>query len=236
MHNIIELANNVRNLMEQITDIGASRERLQALRTRAKQIQKVREIIDDANTARSLLEAAEVEVSARPQATKKLIAKCHHVIEGFENNWEKTAKDKALSQTFIEPTKEYAVAKMGLGLKQDWQSFVDELSPPIKRAWIDGLPDAGPLGEAKANVSDHLAKLNELRTDMPKSVEDVARVREISGAASRIFDELDDIPEAVRNFLMSASRAGAKVDDFTDDVRAWMTEHDMINRLRIRLG
>jgi hypothetical protein len=236
MQNLIELSNDVKDLMEQLTDIGASRERLQALNTRATQIQKIREVIDNADVARAVLEKAKVELRGRPSASKKLIKKCHQVMEGFETNWEKIVRDKTLSSTFIDHAKDHAEKKIAQELKQDWRNFVAEMSPPITRDWLDNLPNSGPLGDAKEAVSVHLAELQELRADLPEDTAVVARVREVSGAAANIFGELDDIPEAVRNFLMSASGAGAKIDDLTDDIRAWMTEHDMMDRLRIRLG
>lgn len=235
MPNLIELANNVKNLMGQLTDIDANRERVQALNTRSAQIQKVRMIIDEADRVRAILVDAKVALTKKPVASKNLIDKCQHVIEGIEKNWEKTLRDKHLSMTFIEPAREHAEKKNFNDLKKDWGKFVEQNSPRISNVWLRTLPDSGPLGDAKQNLTRYLEELLELRDDLPKNSDIVARVREISEEATNIFSELEDIPEPVREFLGAASGTGAKLDDLTDEVRAWMVEHGMIDRLRIRL-
>ncbi|MDA8637291.1 hypothetical protein N9L49_01585 [Rhodospirillales bacterium] len=236
MQNIIELASEVKSLMDELSDIGASRDRLQALNSRAVQIHKIREIIDEADTVRDLLNEENVHVRKKPSASKKLIKKCDQVIEGFKDDWEKTVRDKNLSSTFIDPAKEHVEKRVFIELRQDWHEFVNEMSPPITKAWLNSLPHTGPLGEAKENVSKYLEEFKDFNAEMPKDVDTIARVRKVSEAAKNIFDDLDDIPSTVRSFLVSASSTGAKIDDLTEDVRAWMTEHKMMDRLRVRLG
>ena len=236
MHDLIELAKDVKGLMEQWSDIGESRDRLRALQTRANQIHKVRELIDDLKDARVILMRAGVELRKGPSASRQLIKKCQKVREGFEKDWEKTARDKTLNPYFIDPVKAHVENKIDRELKQDWSEFIDRLSPPISNRWLNGLPDNGPIGDAKGKATIHFEELRKLRSVLPNEVDTVERVREITEQAKDIFSELDEIPEPVRSFLASASTTGAKMDDLTKEVRAWLTKNEMIERLRIRFG
>ncbi|MBO6947188.1 MAG: hypothetical protein JJ855_04330 [Rhodospirillales bacterium] len=236
MQNLIELAGDVKNLMDQLDNLGASQERLLALNSRATQIHKVREVIDEANTTRTILVKAGVDLQERPAASKKLIKKCEQVRESFAENWEKTLGEKTLVTNLIEPSRDHAAKNVTQKLNDDWRAFVDETAPQISGSWLNSLPDSGDIGRAKKDVTECLQEIKDLRSDLPQDETAIKRVRDLSKKARSIFDTLDGIPEAVRAFLRAASGHGAQLDDLTDEVREWLGEHEMLDRLCIRFG
>ncbi|MEQ8506194.1 MAG: hypothetical protein RIC85_04855 [Gammaproteobacteria bacterium] len=222
--------------MEHLDDVGASRERLQALSSRAIQIQKVREIVDTTNSTRATMKRAKVTLRDRPSASKKLINKSRQVTESFKEDWEKALGDRTLVTNFIDPAREHLAKNVTQALKEDWRKFVDETSPQIPQDWLNSLPDGGELGQAKNDIVDCLQDIQALRADLPADETSIATVSDLSEKARTIFESLDGIPESVRSFLRSASGRGARLNELTDEVRAWLSEHEMIDQVRIRFG
>ncbi len=233
MRNLIELSKEVQTLMQQIIDIDANRDRLQALNTRAKMIHDIRQKFDEAKAARATLIEGRVTVSSMPKASKQLINKSRQVIAGFEKDWEKTVREASLSKIFIELAKDHTERKVLQELKKDWRTYVDSEAPPIKQDWLDRLPDSA-FGEAKRSISKLLDEIQDLRADLPDNVASVSRVKESAKEAGDIFADLDNIPPMIRGFLGKAARGEARIDELTEEVGKWLSEHDMLDQLRIR--
>ena len=235
MGNLIELANEVQGLMQVFDDIGSQRERLRELNTRTKMIHDIRVMVDEAEFSRRKMLDAGIHVGAMPKASKVLIAKSHKVKVDFDKNWEKVISDKKLSPNFIDPAKQHFDKKVLKSLRDVWREYVNAEAPDISKNWLDRLPDSA-FGNHKRTLFNLLEEINRLRSKLPTDILSVERVKSAAEEASKIFAELDSIPETVRTFLAKAARGDAQVTDLSDDVRKWLDEHEMLSQLRIRFG
>lgn len=72
---------------------------------------------------------------------------------------------------------------------------------------------------------------------IPESFEDFEKVDRLIEQLKQCWDRLDadEVPEAVLNFLRIAANEGATLSLLTPEVKDWLTKHDLIDSLRIRL-
>jgi hypothetical protein len=235
MQNLIELANQVQELMQQFVDIGKERERLRALNTRAQMIRAIRVKVGEVEDYRNKMGEGGIALAPMPKASKALIATSHKVEDAFRNNWEKAVNSSTLKTHFIDPTNEHVEKKLLKGLHDSWREYVDDEAPAIKKDWLDRLPNRG-FGDAKKNISVLLAEISGLRSELPADVLSIKRVKKAAEEAGTIFAELDSIPETVRAFLAKAARGDALITDLSEDVTQWLGDHEMLNQLRVRFG
>jgi hypothetical protein len=235
MNNLIKLANAVHVLMQQSDDIGAERNRVQALDTRAKMIHRIREKCDITKESRSNLIEAGVPVKPTPKASRQLINRSKKIQADFEKDWEKTVKDPSIKTNFIDPADEHVDNKILRSLREDWRSYVDSQTPDIKLDWLKRLPDS-VFGEAKRDIFELLGEISELGRSLPEDRSTVARIIVAAKKAGERFATVDQIPEPVRLFLAKATRGDALIVDLSDDVSEWLAKNDMLDELRIRFG
>ncbi|MBE9119631.1 hypothetical protein IQ269_02135 [Tychonema sp. LEGE 07199] len=72
---------------------------------------------------------------------------------------------------------------------------------------------------------------------IPQSSEDFEKVDRLIEQLKQCWDKLDadEVPEAVLNFLRIAANEGATLSLLTPEVKDWLTKHDLMDALRIRL-
>lgn len=235
MSNLIKRAEDVRNLMQQYSDIGAERERLQVLTTRTKMIRDIRVKFDEAQASVSILRDAGVPLRPLSKASSALIMRCKKVRADFDKNWEKTVRETSIKTNLIDPASDHIDRKIQKNLRDEWRAYVDERAPKFTKASLAPLSSSG-FGDAVDAISKLLDEISGLRDDLPQDRASISRVQEAANEASELFEELEKIPEAARNFLAKAARGDALITDLSDEVKAWLAEHQMLEQLRIQFG
>jgi hypothetical protein len=111
---------------------------------------------------------------------------------------------------------------------------IQQAAPEAMLSFWETIPD---LKNDVAKVRGFLAKLEQkgdVLADPEKLERLLAGAAEIEPTLARL-DGLD-APPAVQSFLKSARISGARWGQFTDEVRDWLEDHEMLENLRIRLG
>jgi|GEM_PF-3735937 len=232
MVNLIDLAGEVQELMQQYGDIGTERERMQILNTRAKSIRDIRDKYDAAIVSSSMLHETNIPVRPFAKASRALINKCEKIKEGIEKNWDKTIRDPSIKANFIDPVDDHIDKKIGKNLKEDWRSYIDAKAPKITKASLEPL--ASGFGDTVEKIAGLLEEISQFREVLPGNLEQIAHVQQAAKEASEAFEKLDKIPEAVRTFLAKAAKGEALLTDLSEDVKDWLIEYKMLAHLRIQ--
>ncbi|REE06567.1 hypothetical protein B0G71_8247 [Paraburkholderia sp. BL27I4N3] len=122
---------------------------------------------------------------------------------------------------------------------QDWKRYFNDslfagLSPDRRRATLNQNHPGNKASMER--YSDLYSRFNKYRNTIPLTVEALNEVRECSDNLSQItFVEVEDMPDSVRRFFdASATSAGAGLALFTDEVKGWLQDHDLIGSYVVR--
>lgn len=123
--------------------------------------------------------------------------------------------------------------------QQDWKRYFSDslfagLSADRRRSTLNqNLPGNKASME---RYSELYARFNKYRNTIPPTVESMQEVHECSEQLSKItFVEVEDMPASVRKFFdASATSGGASLSLITDEVKAWLQDHNLIGSYVVR--
>jgi hypothetical protein len=129
--------------------------------------------------------------------------------------------------------------------------FVEEARRAVSAAWIARIRDrvggisdmqvlAGVLGqipghqEQQGILEQALRPVNQLTDTLPTSGSEAALASAAAAVDAAFRNAFGDAE--VREFLLAASRSGARLDQLTPTVRAWIEENGAADLMRISIG
>ena len=235
---LLAYAQRILHLAERVRDAQRVAREAERYYERKERVDGLVEELEPLVRAQRLLAEAEIPFKGTPHGAgtySDTAARYRDVDEAFNAD---------PSSVFGTPFREAAerTDKIVTGLRrrllEGWAAYVDRVVPmqdPEQLEVFARLP-------AFAEVVDQLLALYRdraaLAEQLPQTEEDV---RAPEALASRVEDAWlllgGKAPEAVLDLLRAAdSRAGAPLSALTDEVRAWLEEHDLTDALRLRLA
>ena len=236
MANLETLISEVSKLKDIQKDTSAGMEASEALKTRSNQVSKLIQLIDQYEQQKQVLKDTSVPVSTPDPASKPLRARCASILESLEGDWIGTLKDPAFNTNFYDPAKAYIETRT-TSLKHDWRKYLDGIAPGIDRGLISALPKSGAIAHTAQRLTLLVDQITNAKSDIPETKEDVLELKKSCQAAAQLFNEIDGIPESVRNFLKAASSInGASIEMYNEEIKEWAEENNMTENLRLRFA
>lgn len=119
-----------------------------------------------------------------------------------------------------------------------WGAYVDELAPEPDASTLALIRTLTPLREVSRALDAVLERRTVLRNRLPSSEADVAAAQAIGTEIRAVWKEagLSDLDEEVRTFLREAGSGTATLAHLTAPVYAWLEEHVLAGRIRLRFA
>jgi hypothetical protein len=129
-----------------------------------------------------------------------------------------------------------AVIKHREGADEEWstmgQAVLDDCSEGFLRLYT-AVPDAEERAQKASALRARIASV----TTAPVEIEDLEGFKQAVDALRQLLDELRSValPSEVGRFLESALRGDARWAQLTPDVVEWLSEHEMLPTLRVKI-
>lgn len=123
-------------------------------------------------------------------------------------------------------------------LSQAWRRYRNQNKPSNNNEILNLLYKISAFKPTVERIRSLDLQIQELNS-IPQSSEDFERVDELIEQLKQCWDRLDadEVPEAVLRFLrVAATNEGATLRLLTPEVKDWLTKHNLIDSLRIRLN
>lgn len=123
-------------------------------------------------------------------------------------------------------------------LRTAWVAHVDKTIPRDQPELLDILAHIQAFAPQVSTIRKLYLDAARLRGILPEDDTHVFHVRELAAKIAAAWHSLegDGIPDVVLAFLKAAATDGATVDQLTPEVVSWLTERDLQQDVRIRLG
>ena len=106
----------------------------------------------------------------------------------------------------------------------------------MKKGKIIDITDYFEEGDESKNPQ-YIPQITNAKSDIPETKEDVLELKKSCQEAGQLFNEIDGIPESVRNFLKAASSInGASIEMYNEEIKEWAEENNMTENLRLRFA
>ncbi|MBE9163160.1 hypothetical protein [Tychonema sp. LEGE 06208] len=121
-------------------------------------------------------------------------------------------------------------------LSHAWRLYRTEKMPSTNQEFLKVLDKVSAFKPTIQRIR-YLELQIQGSNSIPESLEDFEKVDRLIEQLKQCWDRLDadEVPEAVLNFLRIAANEGATLSLLTPEVKDWLTKHDLIDSLRIRL-
>lgn len=146
------------------------------------------------------------------------------------------APDQAM-RTLLTDNPRSVAEKLNAQLLAAWATYIDEMLPEGNEELL-GLLTLIPALQAEMIELDRKWKtILAAKSELPNTAAALRRPAELAGQIRDLMAalKLQGVPDEVRTFLLRLAEGGAAIDDYTDVVRDWCLEHDVVRSLRIRL-
>jgi len=121
-------------------------------------------------------------------------------------------------------------------LNQSWLVYRSQKMPSTNNEILNLLDKVSAFKPTVQSIRNLDVQIRESNS-IPQSSEDFDKVDRLIEQLKQCWDRLDadEVPEAVLNFLRVAANEGATRSLLTPEVEDWLTKHNLIDCLRIRL-
>jgi hypothetical protein len=219
--------------LESLQHSLSERNTLQALRTRAEQINRTRQALETQLRLFELVEQLGGRFTSRPRASPTLRARPTVLKSRLEQNPSDVIDASQWDGSFMEPLGVFT-GRLQEAALASWQSLVDEKAPTVGDDVLNQFELAGFSRQVR-EVRAARDRIRQLRAQVPAADGALAEVVALSTAAARELATLQEVPPEVRAFIARASAGEASLDDLTEQVREWLRNRDMLKLIRISL-
>ena len=117
-----------------------------------------------------------------------------------------------------------------------WRQYRDQKMPNTNKEVLNVLDRVSAFKPTIQRIQDLDGQIQGSNS-IPQSLEDFAKVDRLIEQLKQCWDQLDadEVPESVLHFLRVAANEGATFSLLTPEVKDWLTKHDLMDALRIRL-
>ena len=195
-----------------------------------------RERLTGAQTAWRTLCGAGVFKGDVPAEIVAALAAVESAREGFGTRADSVIDERSFSLVNLGQSLSAAAEALETLLGDAWQRYVTGKVPSTSREVLDALQSAFP-SEVRS-IRQAGERLERHRQILPTSKEQVQEFENEVLALQQAWDRLGGggVPRPVLTFLKSAAgHGGAGLELLTDEVRRWLTEHEVIRSFRVRV-
>ena len=121
-------------------------------------------------------------------------------------------------------------------LSEAWRRYRNQNRPSTNNEILNLLDKVSAFKPTVERIRSLDLQIRESHS-IPQSIEDFEKVDRLIEQLKQCWDRLDadEVPEAVLRFLRVAANEGATLSLLTPEVKDWLTKHNLIDCLRIRL-
>ena len=121
-------------------------------------------------------------------------------------------------------------------LSEAWRRYRNQNRPSTNNEILNLLDKVSAFKPTVQGIRSLDLQIRESNS-IPQSIEDFEKVDRLIEQLKQCWDRLDadEVPEAVLHFLRVAANEGATLSLLTPEVKDWLTKHNLIDCLRIRL-
>lgn len=121
-------------------------------------------------------------------------------------------------------------------LSEAWRRYRNQNRPSTNNEILNLLDKVSAFKPTVERIRSLDLQIRESHS-IPQSIEDFEKVDRLIEQLKQCWDRLDadEVPEAVLHFLRVAANEGATLSLLTPEVKDWLTKHNLIDCLRIRL-
>ena len=121
-------------------------------------------------------------------------------------------------------------------LSEAWRRYRNQNRPSTNNEILNLLDKVSAFKPTVERIRSLDLQIRESHS-IPQSIENFEKVDRLIEQLKQCWDRLDadEVPEAVLRFLRVAANEGATLSLLTPEVKDWLTKHNLIDYLRIRL-
>jgi hypothetical protein len=187
--------------------------------------------------ASDLLDAAGVTVRPLPAVASAALVTVRTLKESFAARPDIVVDEEQFNSVRLDRSLKAAAEALQGHLLPCWRGHALQLIPPANEAVLDALAPAFPREVRLIRAAS--VKLAQAAESLPGSLEEVRSFERDATSLHAIWGRLGggDVPQALLTFLKSAaSPAGAGLELLTDEVRDWLTMHEITSSFSVRVA
>jgi prefoldin subunit 5 len=121
-------------------------------------------------------------------------------------------------------------------LSQAWRTYRSQKMPSTNNEILNLLERVTAFRPTVQRIKNLDLQIQQV-TLFPQSSEEFIRIEQLIEQLKQCWDSLnaDEVPETVLRFLRVAANQGASLSLLTPEVKDWLTQHGLIDSLRVRL-
>lgn len=119
-------------------------------------------------------------------------------------------------------------------LRQAWSVYKSQRIPMTSSELLGLLGKIDTFKSTVQTIQHHIAAINTV--EYPQDAAHFHRIDQAIQDLSTAWNDLDEVPAEVQNFLRAATTHGASIDLLTSEVRIWLTAQGITRFFYIRLS
>ncbi len=227
-------ASELRTRISEIKEAQKHEKHAEALEDKRQTLESFRTALQAAVTSAGVLvKHQRLESAALPDPTK--------LADALDKLFESFVKDpgsitKGRNFTTLAGHIETTTKALRDAILTAWKKEVSK-APKTNDSLLRQIAELSGQRVAVEQLRNANARLVEASKRPPADEKEWTKYRELLQVVRKKVGQLsaDHFPKSVLAFCIAAQSGGAKLSMLTDDVRAWLTEHDMLDDLRYRL-
>jgi hypothetical protein len=230
------LLDDAREVKKLATDYQVARDQamqLNAYRTRAEQIGKVRRRVHEFRLAAELLAKSKLSIDEIQPGADGVLTTIRNIGKLAASPTGVGGPEAAQDFNNLRTRGENALNQTDAILRRIWSSYVDARVEQPDPGILAELERLAEFKRAASEVRVIQAKVRQCQEALPTE-DSLARLSELARQLKGAWKTFDNVPPDVVEFLKSASRTGASLSTLTDTVLQWIRRNRLENSFLIR--
>lgn len=226
--------NNIKTRLQVVGDSSQVTQELEKYTNRLKQVSEPLQAIKNYVPICEAMRKEGIDVPVNKVKLSALKSKAREFKSKAEEDISSiTTPNPDIKNNFLEPLKKLP-EEIHSSLNESWYKYVKSKTPKIDEGLLNALEKVSGLRSSVQKIRFHWKNLDSFSGSLPQDKTVFSQVENSANELNKLWQEFGlGVPTTVVQFLRQTSGSGANLNAFTDEVKTWLVDHDLLDDFSI---
>jgi urease gamma subunit len=233
---LIERARNVKDKVEDLEAARQNRERENRFQNRHEKLRRLVEEVQPLASELRVLREEGIDIDYQGGNLDQIVQRIETIKDEFDSEAAWIIQDENDLSDLDKWIRRHR-DKIQRKLQSTWRDYYQAQVPDFSDDLLNVLRRFDDFRGAVQTIRERSRQLQEWKDNPPDTKDSLSTFQELAEERRATWEQLrsDEMSEDVLSFLVDAGTEGATVEQLTDEVRTWLDQNDLLDRVHIRL-